>query len=44
MNFEALRKEGIRHIQELAGTIWTDYNIHDPGVTIVEQMSLPSPT
>lgn len=33
-----LRKEGIRMIQEMAGDIWTDYNEHDPGVTILEQL------
>lgn len=32
-----LRREGIRMVQELAGKIWTDYNDHDPGVTILEQ-------
>lgn len=40
MNFNELRKEGIRHIQRLAGNIWTDYNIHDPGLTILEQLCL----
>lgn len=33
-----LRKEGIRLVQDLAGKIWTDYNEHDPGVTILEQL------
>ncbi|HTF81884.1 MAG TPA: hypothetical protein VL947_09170, partial [Cytophagales bacterium] len=33
-----LRNEGIRLAQELAGDIWTDYNEHDPGVTILEQV------
>lgn len=32
-----LRREGIRLVQELSGKIWTDYNDHDPGVTILEQ-------
>ena len=31
-----LKKEGINHIQNLSGSIWTDYNIHDPGITILE--------
>ena len=26
------------YIQELSGEVWTDYNAHDPGVTILEQL------
>ena len=37
MDYYFLRKEGIRFVQELSGKIWTDYNEHDPGVTILEQ-------
>jgi hypothetical protein len=37
MDYFFLRKEGIRYAQELSGKIWTDYNDHDPGVTILEQ-------
>jgi hypothetical protein len=35
--FETLRQEGIEHIQDLCGKVWTDYNLHDPGITILEQ-------
>jgi len=38
MNFALLRQEGIKHIERLAGTIWTDYNTHDPGITILEAL------
>ena len=38
-NYYWLRSEGLKHIQELAGNIWTDYNVHDPGVTILEILS-----
>ena len=38
MDYFFLRKEGIRMVQELSGKIWTDYNEHDPGVTILEQI------
>lgn len=38
MDFMFLRTEGIRKIQELTGAFWTDYNLHDPGVTILEQL------
>lgn len=39
MDFLALREIGIQRIQELAGLLWTDYNTHDPGVTMLEVMS-----
>jgi hypothetical protein len=38
LNFDLLRAEGIKKIQELCGAFWTDYNEHDPGVTILEQL------
>ena len=38
LDFASLRAEGIARAQELAGNIWTDYNLHDPGVTILEQL------
>lgn len=38
MNFTLLREEGIKHIERLGGKIWTDYNTHDPGITILEQL------
>jgi hypothetical protein len=37
-SFEGLKREGIRLAQELSGLTWTDYNVHDPGVTILEQL------
>ncbi|MEM9324161.1 MAG: hypothetical protein AAGA85_00835 [Bacteroidota bacterium] len=36
MQYQFLRDEGIQHIQRLAGKIWTDYNVHDPGISIFE--------
>ncbi len=38
LDFETLRKEAIHTVQDLCGEIWTDYNLHDPGVTILEQL------
>lgn len=38
LNYDFLRAEGIKHIQQLAGHIWTDHNTHDPGITILEQL------
>ena len=39
MDFALLRSEGLKHIERLAGELWTDYNPHDPGITILEQLS-----
>ncbi len=38
MDFQWLRDEGIKHLQRLSGAIWTDYNLHDPGVTMLDQL------
>ena len=38
-NYELLRKKGLDYIEELGSSIWTDYNIHDPGITILELLS-----
>jgi len=38
LSFAALRRLGIEYAQELAADIWTDYNVHDPGVTLLEQI------
>lgn len=38
LDYHALRREGIEHVQRLSGTIWTDYNLHDPGITILEYL------
>ncbi|MCB0396102.1 MAG: hypothetical protein KDD36_05590 [Flavobacteriales bacterium] len=39
MQYQALRDLGVEHVQNLSGKIWTDYNSHDPGVTILEVLS-----
>jgi hypothetical protein len=36
LDFQMLRSEGLKHIGELSGKIWTDHNTHDPGITILE--------
>lgn len=36
MDFDALLAEGVRHLEQLATHIWTDFNAHDPGITILE--------
>ncbi len=37
-DFNSLKEQGIRILQEMSGEIWSDYNLHDPGVTILEQL------
>lgn len=36
MDFEQLYAIGLKHIQQLSSQIWTDYNVHDPGITTLE--------
>lgn len=38
-SFEILQETSISQLQELSGNLWTDYNLHDPGVTILEQVN-----
>jgi hypothetical protein len=38
LDFATLTAEGIAALQRLCGKVWTDYNLHDPGVTILEQL------
>lgn len=35
-DYAGLRSEGIAHIEQLARKLWTDYNVHDPGITLLE--------
>jgi hypothetical protein len=35
-NYQFLRKQGLQYIENLAHDLWTDYNEHDPGITIME--------
>lgn len=38
LNYPFLKQQGIAYIRQLAGNIWTDYNEHDPGITILEEL------
>src|ERR1700761_2098688 len=38
MNFAELRSAAISFLQQHNTALWTDYNYHDPGVTILEQV------
>ncbi|MDR3525844.1 MAG: hypothetical protein P4L57_01095 [Rhizomicrobium sp.] len=37
-DFYTLRRKGIGFIQNAGSDQWTDYNIHDPGITILEAL------
>ncbi|WP_378176259.1 hypothetical protein [Aquimarina sp. SS2-1] len=39
LDFEYLRQVGIEYIEKIGSKLWTDYNVHDPGVTILEMLS-----
>ena len=38
LNYENLKDIAIRYIQEIGHNHWTDFNLHDPGVTILEAL------
>jgi len=35
-DFQVLRDAGMEYIRQLSGAIWTDHNLHDPGITTLE--------
>ncbi|MGJ8744939.1 hypothetical protein [Polaribacter sp.] len=39
LDFYFLKGLGIEYIEELGGDLWTDFNEHDPGVTIMEMLA-----
>lgn len=39
LDFQFLRRTGIKYIEELGGKLWTDFNSHDPGITTLEVLS-----
>ena len=38
LDFFYLRKKGIQYIEDLGGKLWTDFNSHDPGITMLEML------
>jgi hypothetical protein len=38
IDFVKLRADSIGYLSQLTGNIWTDYNAHDPGITILEML------
>lgn len=37
-DYAFLRSAGLKYIEELGSRLWTDYNEHDPGITILEAL------
>jgi hypothetical protein len=38
MDYAALRSEAVALLGRLSGSQWTDHNVHDPGITILEHL------
>ena len=38
LDYAFLREEGLKHLEQIASKLWTDYNTHDPGITILEML------
>lgn len=38
LGFDALRLQAITAAQQASGELWTDYNLHDPGVSLLEAL------
>ncbi len=39
LDYRHLKNKGLEELQKLAGNVWTDYNHHDPGITVLEILS-----
>lgn len=38
LGFDALRQQALTAAQQASGALWTDYNLHDPGVSLLEAL------
>ncbi len=38
MTYTTLRQRGIQHLEKMTGQSWTDFNPHDPGITLLETL------
>lgn len=38
LDFAFLKQKGLEYIEQLSSNLWTDYNSHDPGITILEML------
>lgn len=39
LDFLFLKQKGIEYIEKFGSKIWTDYNSHDPGITLLEMLA-----
>lgn len=39
LDYQFLKQKGIEYIESMGGGLWTDYNEHDPGVTMLEVLA-----
>ena len=39
IDYKHLYSQGVSYLQQFSGANWTDFNVHDPGVTILEQLA-----
>ena len=39
LDFDFLRSKGIEYIESMGGSLWSDLNVHDPGVTFLETIA-----
>lgn len=37
--YAQLQEKALKNIQRYAGDVWTDYNLHDPGVTLLDALN-----
>ena len=37
--YSQLQEKALKDVQRLAGNVWTDYNVHDPGVTLLDALN-----
>ena len=38
-DYAQIREQGMEYIRQLSGSVWTDHNLHDPGITTLEILS-----
>ena len=38
LDYAFLKREGLAYIESLASQLWTDYNTHDPGITMLDML------
>lgn len=38
LDYAFLKQKGLEYIEQFSSSIWTDYNSHDPGITILEML------